>query len=916
MNSVKTKKRPTTNRLTWRAKITAELKKIKSDDIRPQLLARLQEALVDGRAKIRQRLEAGTIGGPETARALSDLMDQIVGVLFDLAHEKYCGAGPPAANEALSVIATGGYGRQELAPYSDLDILFLVSKKHPEKVEKEVEFVLYGLWDLGLKIGHATRSIEDCIGLAKKDLTILTSLLDARLICGDEELFDESWKAFHNGLIHGKGRKFVEAKLEERDRRHIRMGDSRYVVEPNLKDGKGGLRDLQTLFWIVRFLYGVRDIAELLDEGLLSESELRQFKKAERFLWGIRCYLHFLTGRAEERLTFDVQGELAKHLRYKDHPGLSGTERFMKHYFLVAKEVGELTRVFCAFLEAQQQKRNIFSLARLRRQPRLGGFRLDAGRINVGTETDFEEDPVRLLKIFWLADEYDYDIHPNALRLINKNLKRIDGRLRRNPEANEYFLSVLTSRRTPEKSLRRMNEAGVFGRFVPDFGRVVGMMQHDMYHHYTVDEHTIRAIGLLSQIEQGDLEDDHPIATEIIHKIGSRRALYMGVLLHDIAKGRGGNHSIIGQEVARNLCPRVGLTPSETDQVAWLVRHHLVMSNFAFKRDLSDPKTLEDFTEIVNSLERLRLLAMLTVVDIRAVGPNIWNGWKRQLLQDLFYAAEEVLLAGHIETGRSERVEAKKNALKSRLGQAGAAAYKASKDRLLDNYWIAVDTQMQAINAKLMWSTDQARKEIGISITVDRNSDRSRIAVYTKDRPGLFAKLSGALAVLGANIVDAKIFTTEDRMAVDNFAVQTPQGHAFEGRKTDREIRRVIEATINGQLDPLTRLHRVPTIPRRTDVFKVEPLAIFDNRASSIYTVLEINARDRTGLLYDLTSVLYGQRISIYSAHIATYGERAVDVFYIQELDGRKITHPGRLRSLESKLLKAAGQTEDASLAG
>ena len=382
MSPVKTKKRPTTKRLTWRAKIAAELKEIKGGDIRPQLLARLQEALADGRAKIRQRLEAGTVGGPETARALSDLMDQIVGALFDLAHEKYCGAGPLAANEALSVVATGGYGRQELAPFSDLDILFLVSKKHPKKVEKVVEFVLYGLWDLGLKIGHATRSIEDCICLAKEDLTILTSLLDARLICGDEELSDESWKVFHKALIHGKGRKFVEAKLEERDRRHIRMGDSRYVVEPNLKDGKGGLRDLQTLFWIVRFLYGVRDIAELLDEGLLSESELRQFKKAERFLWGIRCYLHFMTGRAEERLTFDVQGELAKHLRYKDHPGLSGTERFMKHYFLVAKEVGELTRVFCAFLEAQQQKRNIFSLARLRRQPRLGGFRLDAGREN------------------------------------------------------------------------------------------------------------------------------------------------------------------------------------------------------------------------------------------------------------------------------------------------------------------------------------------------------------------------------------------------------------------------------------------------------------------------------------------------------------------------------------------------------
>ena len=577
MSRAKTKAQPKDKVESLRASIVAEVRAYKGKDPRPRLLARLQEALADGRKKVRERLEAGKIDGPETARALSDLMDQLVGALFDLAAEKHYAGEPLSGREALSIIATGGYGRRELAPYSDLDLLFLVPKKCSKRLEEVVQFMLYGLWDLGLKIGHATRSIEDCIRLSKDDLTILTSFLDARRICGDAALFEESWKAFNKALIQGKGRKFVEAKLDERDKRHLRMGDSRYVVEPNLKDGKGGLRDLQTLFWIVRFLYGVRDIAELVDQGLLRVDELRQFKKAERFLWGIRCYLHFQTGRAEERLTFEVQGELAGHLRYKDHPGLSGTERFMKHYFLVAKGVGELTRVFCAFLEAQQQKRNIFSLARLRRRPQLGGFRLDGGRLNVSAATDFETDPVRLLKIFWLADEYDYDIHPDALRLINKNLKRIDGRLRRNPAANEYFLSDLTSRRTPEKSLRRMHEAGVFGRFVPDFGRVVAMMQHDMYHHYTVDEHTIRAIGLLSQIEKGELQDDHPIATEIIHKIGARRALYMAVLLHDIAKGRGGNHSIIGEEIAHNLCPRVGLTPTETDLVAWLVRYHLVM---------------------------------------------------------------------------------------------------------------------------------------------------------------------------------------------------------------------------------------------------------------------------------------------------------------------------------------------------
>ncbi|MEE8371134.1 MAG: [protein-PII] uridylyltransferase, partial [Sphingomonadales bacterium] len=603
-------------------------------------------------------------------------------------------------------------------------------------------------------------------------------------------------------------------------------------------------------------------------------------------------------------------------LRYKDHPGLSGTERFMKHYFLVAKEVGELTRVFCAFLEARQDKVGLFSLARLRRRAMLEGFRLDSGRLTTAGEDDFERDPVNLIRIFWIADKYDYDIHPDALRLVHKNLKLIDDRLRRDPDANRYFMNVLTSKNTPETSLRRLNEAGVFGRFVPDFGRVVALMQHDMYHHYTVDEHTIRAIGLLSRIEKGDFAEEHPIATEIIHKIGSRRVLFMAVLLHDIAKGRGGNHSLIGEEIARRLCPRVGLSPPETDLVAWLVRNHLVMSNFAFKRDLADPKTLEDFTEIVDSLERLRLLVTLTVADIRAVGPNIWNSWKRQLLTALYQAAEEVLLAGYLEAGDSDRVEAKKQALEQQLGAKGKKAFAALGGRFHDSYWISEDTPMQAINAMLMWETDRGEKTTGIAFFHDRPSARTRIAIYTADRPGMFSKLAGALAVLGANIVDAKIFTTEDGRVIDNFAVQTPQGKAFEGRKSEREMRQVITAAVEDRLEMSERLHRVPSIPRRTDVFKVEPLAIFDNKASSKYTVLEINARDRTGLLYDLTSVLYAERVSVFSAHIATYGERAVDVLYIQELDGRKVTHAGRLKSLERKLLAAAGRTEASALAG
>ena len=463
--------------------------------------------------------------------------------------------------------------------------MFLQPYKQTPYIEQVVEFILYMLWDLGLKVGHSTRSIDDCLRLSKRDVTIQTSLLDSRWLWGNQELFRDFYQRFQAEIVDGHGSKFVEDKLTERDERHERMGDTRYVVEPNIKDGKGGLRDLQTLYWLTKFLYGVSGVADLVPLGVFTPQDVSRFTKAQDFLWTVRCHLHFLAGRPEERLTFDVQKTISERMAYADREGISDVERFMKHYFLIAKDVGDLTQVLCAVLEDQQKKRSLFRLPGLPLlRARVDGFQIDRGRITVDRDDAFRAEPLKLLRIFAEAQEHDLDIHPQALRLIGNDLNLIGYEFRQDPRANELFMRVMTSRKEPEKALRRLNEAGVFGKFVPDFGRVVAQMQFDMYHTYTVDEHTIRAVGVLSRIEAGAHAHDMPNVTQAMKEVHSRRALYVAVFLHDIAKGRGGDHSELGTELALEICPRFGLTGEETETVSWLVREHLTMSDAAQAR--------------------------------------------------------------------------------------------------------------------------------------------------------------------------------------------------------------------------------------------------------------------------------------------------------------------------------------------
>lgn len=850
-------------------------------------------------------------GGNACAERLSHLMDELIQALYDFAAGHVYRVKNRSAAERMAVVAVGGYGRGTLAPGSDIDLLFLLPYKQTPWGEQIVEYMLYMLWDMGLKVGHATRNIEECLRLSRTDITIRTSILEARFLWGERKLYDELLTRFDHEVVRTTGPEYVQAKLAERDERHAKAGESRYLVEPNVKDGKGGLRDLQTLFWIGKYFYRVRTGEELVEKGVFTEAEYREFQKAEDFLWAVRCHMHFLTGKAEERLHFDIQREIAERLGYTTHPGLSAVERFMKHYFLVAKDVGDLTRIFCAALEEEQAKHvpgfNRIFLTFSRRKRKLAGtsdFIVDNHRINIADDMVFERDPVNLLRLFWFADKHGLEFHPDALKLLTRSLGLVNKSLRRDEEANRLFLDILTSDRNAELNLRRMNEAGLLGKLIPDFGKIVAMMQFSMYHHYTVDEHLIRCIGVLAEIERGDGAKVHPLAHSLMPGLKkSREALYVAVLLHDIAKGRPEDHSEVGARIARRICPHMGLSAADTETVAWLVENHLVMSMTAQTRDLNDRKTIEDFASIVQSVERLKLLLVLTVCDIRGVGPGVWNGWKGQLLRTLYFETELLLTGGFSEVSRAERTAAARERLAEALSAWPAKERKRYVAQHYENYLLTVDLPDQLRHAEFIREADAAGKKLATMVKTHEFEAVTEITVLAQDHPRLLSVIAGACAGAGGNIVDAQIFTTSDGRALDTILISREFDLDEDERRRAERVGRLIEDVLSGR-SWLPEMIEKRTKPKRgAKAFRIPPRAEIRNTLSNRFSVIEIEGLDRPGLLSEITGALSDLSLDIASAHITTFGEKVIDTFYVTDLTGQKIDSPTRTATIHKRLI-------------
>jgi [protein-PII] uridylyltransferase len=882
-------------------------------DIRAGVLPILKKASADGREVARTRLFADG-SGIDCARRISWIQDQLISVIFNLVVTHVY---PDNAGQ-IAVAAVGGYGRGTLAPGSDIDLLFLMPPKISGNMHKAVEFMLYLLWDIGFKVGHATRTIDESIRLSKSDMTIRTAILEARFVCGREELVTELDRRFDQEVANGTAPEFIAAKLAERDERHRKAGDSRYLVEPNVKEGKGGLRDLQTLFWIAKYKYHIRDAADLVRLGVLSRHEWHLFQKADDFLWAVRCHMHYLTGKPEERLYFDIQPEIARSLGYQPRPGLSAVERFMKHYFLVAKDVGDLTRIFCATLEEQQAKAApglTGVLGRFANRPRkIPGtpeFIEDRGRIAIADPDIFKRDPVSIMRLFHVADLNGLEFHPDALKAVTRSLSLIDNDFRESEEANRLFLAILTSRKDPGFMLRRMNEAGVLGRFIPEFGKIVSMMQFNMYHHYTVDEHLIRTVEVLAEIEKGKSEEIHPLSAKVMPSIEDRQSLYVAVLLHDVAKGRQEDHSIAGAKVARKLCPRFGLNAKQTELVAWLIEQHLLMSMVAQTRDLHDRKTITDFADTVQSLERLKMLLVLTVCDIRAVGPGVWNGWKGQLLRTLYYETELLLSGGFSEVSRKERAKHAAEMLTKALGDWSQKDQKTYTRLHYEPYLLSVALEDQVRHTHFIRQADKAGQALATMVRTHSFHAITEITVLSPDHPRLLSIIAGACAAAGANIADAQIFTTSDGRALDTILVNR------EFPIDEDEMRRA--ATIGKMIeDVLSGRKRLPEViatrskgKKKNKTFPVQPHVTISNALSNKFTVIEVECLDRIGLLAEITAVLSDLSLDIHSARITTFGEKVIDTFYVTDLVGQKVTNENRQASIAAQLKGVMGEQSD-----
>jgi len=850
--------------------------------------------------------------GRGCAQRLCRMEDEIIRLLYEFTRKHLYPSQNLSEAERMAVVATGGYGRGLQAPGSDIDLLFVLPYKQTAWGESVAEAILYCLWDLGLKVGHATRSIDECIRQSKADMTIRTAILEARFLLGDRALFDEMVKRFDEEVVRGTAADFVAAKLAEREERHRRSGQSRYLVEPNVKDGKGGLRDLHTLFWIAKYVYRVREPSELIARGVFDRGEYQLFRQCEDFLWSVRCHMHFLMGRAEERLSFDIQREIAVRLGYTEHPGLQDVERFMKHYFLVAKDVGDLTAILCAELEDSHAKSvPVLSrvMARLRPVKRRSlsesdDFIVEHNRILCARPSVFERDPANLIRVFRLAQKHNLAFHPDTMRLVRRSLKLIDAKLREDEDANRLFVEILTSENDPETVLRRMNEAGVLGRFVPAFGKIVAMMQFNMYHHYTVDEHLLRCIGVLTEVERGGV-NDAPLANELMHKLqpGSRAVLYVTLFLHDIAKGRPEDHSIAGARVARRFCPRLGFSAADTELIAWLIENHLVMSSVAQSRDLSDRKTIENFAAVVQSAERLKLLTILTTADIKAVGPGVWNGWKAQLIRTLYYETEPVLTGGFSEVNRAQRVIVAQQEFRDAMKDVPADWLETYIGKHYPAYWLKVGLEHKIAHAHFVRAAEDGQKTLSTMTRFDEERAVTELTLLAPDHPWLLSIIAGACAMGGANIVDAQIYTTTDGRALDTISISREFDRDEDEERRAARIAETIEKALRGQLRLPEMVGKRAAPKGRIRAFAVEPLVTINNQWSHRYTMVEVTGLDRTGLLYEMTATISKLNLNIASAHVATFGERAVDVFYVTDLLGAQITSPTRQAAIKRALV-------------
>jgi [protein-PII] uridylyltransferase len=871
-----------------------------------------REYLTSIREELRIRHNAGA-GGAEIVAAMTAAVDQLIRALFGYAEAEHARRSHKL-NQRVSIVARGGYGRAELNPFSDIDLLFLHDYKRGPYLEFVTEIILHALWDASLVLGYGVRTARECIKLANDDLKEKTAIIDARPLCGDDRLYRDFEKILDAEVLNRNQDKFFTAKLEESRERHAKYGDSIYLLEPHLKDGEGGLRDLHTALWLAKVKYKIHAVEDLVAKAVITEPELRAVIEARDFMWRVRNALHFLSGRHFDQLSFEMQEKIEPTFGIAPEPGQATGAALMRSYYQHATTIDHFAKGLIARVTENSPGGRFFRRTPTRKL--RDGVVVQQELLAISDRDLLREDPINLLTIYEDCQAQGVGLSGSAFQLVRDNLPLIDEAMRGDPRIGQALMRILSARSRVAETLEAMHLSGVLGAIIPEFGHLYARVLHDLYHIYTVDRHSLVAVKELEKLRSGAFKTATPLLTEVARELDCMPLVFLALLLHDIGKGHGHDHHERGAALTTEVSRRLGLDPEQIDFVVFLVRDHLKMSQIAQKGDLDDPVTVAEFAREAGSIERLKALYLLTYADMRAVAPNVYNNWRDMLLSDLYMRALKILEQGDREAvDPARRLATAKAAVRKDLAQRGA------DDREVDSFLTEMPDRYFFItpHADVILHFDLMRS-LGERAMVSRvrhfpDLEFSEYIVVTHDRPGLFSMIAGALTANNLNILSARITTREGGIAMDVFRVSHHDAAGAVAMEDDRwsRVSRDLETVITGArdiADLVGSAHHVQTAARKF-IRRVATEVTVDNRTSEEFTVVDVFTQDRVGLLFAITHTLFKLGLSIHLARISTNADQALDVFYVSDREGNKITDLERMRDLRAAL--AASLEEPAS---
>jgi len=875
--------------------------KLSYDSKRGMTLEAARNYLEFHRRRIRSDHESGS-SGRQVVESLTTMTDSLVRNLFQIVAKALSADG----TEQCVLVALGGYGRGELNPLSDIDLMFLYSGRDKAFAETLSERMLYLLWDLSLDVGYSIRTVKDCLDMADKDITARTALIDSRLLIGNETLYSEFESQVVEALLAKNTQAFIRQKLEENQQRLRKYGSSVYNLEPNIKEGEGGLRDLHTALWVAQVKFKVRGLKALMIKGVMTEPDVREFEAAYDYLWRIRNQLHYLSERKNEQLHFDQQEQIAHFLGYTDSKKAPAVEQFMQDYYYHATRVEHMASSLIN-LSVNREDTSFRLIGYFGRRNLEDGFYILRQELGLSNDAELETRPELLMRAFLLSQRHGVPLSIPLKTTIRENLHRINDKFRRSKRVNQDFFEILRNEAAVTEALRDMHHLQFLNHFIPEFARIFCKVQHDAYHIYTVDIHSIFAVGEIAKLWSGDYAEKKPLLTKTALDIEKRELLLLAVLFHDIGKGEGKNHSEKGAVLVRTISRRMGLNKEDSLRLEFLVRHHLDMAHISQRRDLHDDKLIDQFAKTMEMTENLKMLFLLTFADLKAVGPDVWSEWKGFLLQELFQKTYDAMERGNFRADiRSERVRNRKRKVYDNLVEDYDPKAIKSHLRAMGTRYL-LSHRSGEITKHLKVQFTRKSEPIALEIEHRHEEEYTQVIISTLDIPGLFSKIAGVMAANLINILGAQIYTHNNGEALDLLQVRSSAGKVIDDERKWKKVRADLAAVIEGRkrVGDLVLKSRPPsfmtekakpTYPSRVEV---------DNEVSDEYSVVDIYTDDKVGLLYQITNAIKKLGLFIGVSKISTKVDQVADTFYLQDIFGQKVTQPDKIEELKRTILEA-----------